>query len=295
VRAQAERMLHDPRATRMLAQFQRNWLGLRERQEDGDSSPFSPSLRATVLRAADAQLAHLVLEEDADLERLLTVSEVMADGEMAAFYGLGAPGAGALVMRASAAPARRQGLLTMPALLATYAHGPDSAPVLRGRVVCERILCRPLPPPPNGLAPAGPPPDPTLTTRQRYEQITRSGSCAVCHEQFEPLGFGLENFDGYGRWRSSENGQPIDARGIVHGTGFDGPEELARYLSASEGARDCMVTTWFRYAFRREDTGIDDCTLGGLREAFAAGGKRLRALLFGIIESDAFVTVHPGH
>src|SRR5204862_2292728 len=61
--------------------------------------------------------------------------------------------------------------------------------------------------------------------------------CASCHSCMDPLGFGLENFDGIGGWREEDGKFPIDASGLLPGgRTFNGPVELKALLKADSGA-----------------------------------------------------------
>jgi hypothetical protein len=139
-------------------------------------------------------------------------------------------------------------------------------------------------------APLAVPSPGSLTTRQRFTEHSQNPACAACHQLFDPIGFVLENYDGYGRWRTEDNGQPIDAHGVLQGTSFDGPAGLAYYMSAPERTPHCLVLQWFRYALGRSELDVDDCTLGVLQDAFDQRGQRLQDLILAIVTNDAFLT-----
>jgi hypothetical protein len=285
----AELMLRDERAGRALAAFHRRWLELDETHVLAElTGTDQPVLRSSVMQSADLFFSALILRDDADLATLLGFSAVYGDGLMSKFYDLEAPTGLGLEMLVPRGAQRRQGLLTTPALLATFSKGADSAPVSRGRVISEKMLCKAF------AVPPGTPVPPVqlgsnLTTRQRYAEHSTNPACAVCHEYFDPIGYGLENFDGYGRWRTEENGRPIDASGVIYGTAFDGPAGLAEYLAAPDNAPRCLTIQLFRAALGRTETATDDCTLGALQMAFARSGYRPKSLLHAIVASDAFL------
>src|SRR4029079_14422595 len=129
---------------------------------------------------------------------------------------------------------RRGGVLTMGKFLTGTSPSLRTSPVSRGKWVLETIL---------GAPPAPPPPDvdnvlredkentKNLTVRQRMERHRADKHCASCHQLIDPLGMALENFDPVGRWRESDQGQPIDASGeLVDGSKFKGIAELKRLL-----------------------------------------------------------------
>jgi hypothetical protein len=149
-------------------------------------------------------------------------------------------------------------------------------------------MCSEVPPPPPVIP--SPPPDPTLATRERYAQHTKDGNCRGCHSLFDNAGYGLENYDGFGRWRTEDHGKPIDLTGLdVAKIPFESLEGLASTLAARSSG--CAARQWFRYALGRRERADDDlCTLPALEAAFAKGGGRTRALLEAIATSDAFLT-----
>jgi hypothetical protein len=87
-------------------------------------------------------------------------------------------------------------------------------------------------------------PKPGSTSRELLEQHSVNPSCAACHQQMDPVGFGYGNFDGIGRWRAMEEGKTIDASGNLQGTDvegvFRGPVELAQKLASSQLVSDCV-------------------------------------------------------
>jgi hypothetical protein len=282
---QTDRMLRDPRAGRAMAQFHRQWLKL----DLSNASDLPASLQASLLGSADAFFSTVAWQQDQPLSTWLTYPYVFGDRLISTFYDLAAPVNDGFEPLATNGGQVRRGLLTNPALLATFAHGPVSAPVLRGWVISEQMLCRPIPLPP-AMTPAPPGPTGKLTTRQLYLAHTENPACRACHELFDPIGFGLENYDGYGRWRTEENGQPIDAHGVVLGSAFDGPDGLAHYLSDPDRTPHCVVVQFFRHALGRMEEDVDDCALGTLQAAFLRGGQRLGSLVRAITQNDAFLT-----
>src|SRR5690606_8910006 len=110
-------------------------------------------------------------------------------------------------------------------------HPGSTSPSRRGELVLERFMCDGLPPPPPGVEVNLPDPEPGMTRREQLELHRAVPSCANCHNALDPIGFGFENFDGVGTYRTEENGGTIDASGILPTTmgevAFTGPVELA--------------------------------------------------------------------
>jgi hypothetical protein len=190
---------------------------------------------------------------------------------------------------------QRAGLLTLPALLAGRAHPIHPAPVLRGKLVLERIACVPLGQPPPGAVGQAPPDslEAANPNRARLEAVTGVSGCSSCHNQLNPLGYAFENFDSLGGWRDSDNGQPIDASGIARlgsepAAFFSGPVALAQHLAQSEAVHHCYTRHWVRNALGRSETDQEDTALSALQTRFKDGDGDIRELLVAIAGSELF-------
>ena len=155
---------------------------------------------------------------------------------------------------------QRLGLLMEPSFL-TLTGSPDgSNPVKRGKAVYTKLLCGVLPPPPPNVPPAKPA-TAGGTTRQRFAEHAENACARGCHTLMDPLGFAFENYDGIGRYRTTDNNQPVDATGMISIDGtaksFSNAVELTKILSTSATVRDCFAKQWFRFAVGREETEGD--------------------------------------
>jgi hypothetical protein len=198
-------------------------------------------------------------------------------------------------------PNRYAGFLTMGGFLATHATPIRSAPVSRGVFIRQQLLC--------GIVPEPPPNDPNVnlgkqeldntaqqTQKQRLEGLVQQGgaSCINCHQLMNPLGLALENFNGIGHWRTSENGAAIDASGeILGGTSIDGAftnhiDMIGRVAGSAE-ARQCVVKQVFRYAAGRAEGAADGCTLAGIDGLGQASAYDVKQLILGVVASEGFL------
>jgi hypothetical protein len=295
LRAEAARLLADDRAADAIRSFHVQWLNLdalSTTEKDGDLFPeFDAALRTAMLRETETFVDHVIRRGDGKLSTLLTAPFSFAEGPLLELYG-GAP-AGTVGQPARLDPAERAGLLTQAAFLSANAHANQSSPIRRGLVIRQNLLCEPLPDPPANVNNTPPNPAPDATTRQRFLQHTVDPSCAECHALIDPVGFGFENYDAIGRYRSSENGLAIDAHGEItriDGTTrtFNGAVELAHVLAESPAVRRCTARQWFRFALGRAETPADTCSLERLDERFANSGFDIRELLLALVTSDAF-------
>jgi hypothetical protein len=297
VRAQAERMLADPRAKDGIASFHLQWLGVDDMstlEKDATMFPGFDDALKDAMRAETADFADWVIRQgDGKLETLLTAPFSVIDERMAAVYGVTLPPDHVPGEPVMLDPTQRAGLLTHASLLAKYAHVDQSSPVHRGVIVRENLLCQTLPPPPENVDNVPPDPDPNATTRERFAEHTEDPACAGCHVLIDGIGFGLENYDAVGAWRDMEGTLPVDASGEVLSTAnidgpFNGGVELAQKLAQSSDLQECVSTQWMSFALGRVPSELDECSADALQDRFEASGHDVRELLLSLVETEAF-------
>ncbi|HEX4446500.1 MAG TPA: DUF1585 domain-containing protein, partial [Polyangiaceae bacterium] len=137
-----------------------------------------------------------------------------------------------------------------------------------------------------------PPIQPGVTTRQMFTMHSQVEPCKGCHTLMDPIGFGFENYDGVGQWRTTDQGQPVDPSGTLAGTDidgtFNGAVDLAQKLAKSPAVRDCVATEWFRYAMGRGEAADDACSLASLKDSFSTSQSDMRQLLVAVTQTPAF-------
>ncbi len=297
LRAQVDRMLADPKAQDAITEFHLQWMGVDEiegLEKDGATFPDFTSELAVAMKEDTATFAaKIILEGDAKVETLLTADYTFTgDPQLLALYGATLPSGWVAGDPVPLPAGQRAGLLTQPSILAQHSHANQTSPVHRGVLVRQNLLCQVLPPPPPDVDNVPPDPDPNATTRERFDQHTSDPTCAGCHALIDPIGFGLENFDGIGAFRTMEGDLPVDASGELVSTDVDGPfdggVELAQRLAHSALVQECVTRQWFRFAFGRGETKDDACTMESLLGTFEESGHDVRVLLREIALSNAF-------
>jgi hypothetical protein len=295
LKAQARRMLADPRAIDGMMRFFSLWLeldGIQNTEKDANTYPqYSRSL-AAAWRTSLELFVRDVLEHEGTLPALLQ-SNVLYTNDQMGMYGPAAPSSA--FVRNEMPGTRRSGLLVQPAFLAFKAMPDGSSPVRRGKFVLDQLLCEPPPPPPAGVAITPPPPDPNATTRERFNTHSTSPQCHGCHQFIDPPGFTFEHYDGMGLWRDTENGRPIDATGGIvasRDASLVGPvadvNELAAKLARSPQVHACVSKEVYRFALGRQLTEADACTAEQIARRFFDSGGSFKELFLAIVESDAF-------
>ena len=136
-----------------------------------------------------------------------------------------------------------------------------------------------------------PPLDPNVPARQRFAKHRTEAVCAACHGLIDPIGFGLENYDGIGAYQAQEAGAPVDNSGTLTGTDVDGDfhgaVELAGKLAASPEVKGCVAQKWFNYGFGRTAGADDACSLQAAADAFGKT-QNVRDLLIELVATEAF-------
>lgn len=298
VEEQARRMIEDPRARDVTKHFFEQFLGY-EKLSVVDKDPelfpeWSVELSLRQKDETDAFVEHVVFDDDATLQTLLTADYTFVDADLASFYDIQTDEAGADLVQVTPQGREVAGILSQGGILSVYSKPNQTNPIARGIFVREHLLCQIPPPPPDDVDIVPPIPDPDATTRELFDQHRANPACAGCHILFDPVGFGFENFDALGRWRDTENGFDVDASGELAATDVDGPfvgvAELGEALAGSELVADCVTRQWFRFAYGRlESEENDACNVEYLNTQFAESGYDLKELMVTLTQSDAFM------
>ncbi|HLG86763.1 MAG TPA: DUF1592 domain-containing protein [Alphaproteobacteria bacterium] len=192
----------------------------------------------------------------------------------------------------------RAGLLAEVSFTALHAHPGRSSATIRGKAVRELLLCEPVPAPPNNVnfAIVVDTKNPLYkTARDRLTAHRTDPVCAGCHRIIDPIGLALENFDGVGQYRTTENGTPIDASGELDGFKFSDAAGLGQALHDDPATVSCLAESLYRYAVGRKFQPGDNEWRSWLKAQFAADGYRVTDLLRLIAMSKAFYKVsEPG-
>ncbi|RYE90212.1 MAG: DUF1592 domain-containing protein, partial [Myxococcales bacterium] len=235
LRQQVERLLDAPAARQGARQFFSEYLGLGELDRlSKDPTLFTyyspevgPAAREETLRLFE----HLVFDADADYRDIFTTRTTFVNPKLASMYAIQAPSLDGFARAELPEDSPRRGLLGHTSFLALQAHPVSSSATLRGKFIRTRLLCQGVPDPPVNVNTALPEPTPELATlRQRITSHLTVDSCAGCHLLMDPLGLGLEQFDGLGRFRTLENGAVIDPSGDVDGVAFTDARGLGQAL-----------------------------------------------------------------
>jgi hypothetical protein len=288
ISTQIARMLADAKAEILARQFMGQWLGTDELTNGLGPDPkiikgYSTALRSAMIEEPVVFLRAL-LKENGSLTDLIDCNYVHVNRELAEHYGL--PGVRADgFSKVAVDDGRRGGLITMAGVLAITSRPSRTSPVIRGKWILQELLSYPPPPPPPNVPPLPEAEDGTPnvgTLRQRLERHRADPACNGCHQRIDPLGFGLENFDALGRWRTrGDHGENLDTVGTMPGgETFDGPQQLKKVL---KGRQDRIMQTvaerMLSYALGRGIERHDRSTVRLITRNLAADGFKAQTLI----------------
>ncbi len=255
--AQVARMLQDPKSKSFVDGFFIQWLQLQPLKTQLPDAAVFPSfndkLRLDMLKETNLFFANLVKEDRSILE-ILDCNYSFVNERLAKHYGIvdtngntgpkpkpvkgkpapdykqGAPIRGETFVKATFQD-QRGGIFTQASVLTVTSNPTRTSPVKRGRWVLDQILGTPPPPPPPNVPELDEKKMATGSLRQRMEAHRANVACASCHARMDPIGFAFENYDGIGKFRTTDGEFPIDASGSLPvGQSFQGPKELKQIL-----------------------------------------------------------------
>ncbi len=295
---EATRLLATARARDAMRAFLHEWMAtdrLAILSKDATFYPsFNPAMAASMTTELDRFFDDVLWAGSGSLRELFTSNLSFADATLASLYGVATAGAG--FQPVTLDPLLRRGILSRAGYLAVHSDVDSSGPIARGVFVLQSILCTPPPPPPPNVPPATPAGDPTvedITTRQRFAQHVSSSFCASCHTAIDGFGFGFEEFDGIGVYRTTENGLPIDSSGTSSARATLTARTTASRTSprSSPGAGTWSTATSGRLTGTPWATSSRPAApiLAGLSASFSPD-RRLTDALLGIVSTPTFVT-----
>lgn len=294
--AQVRRMLADSRSNALIENFVGQWLQLRNLESRVKPDfllypDFDDNLRKAFRRETEMLFAH-VLREGRPVHELINANYTFVNERLARHYGIDGV-YGARFRRVELTDPNRWGLFGHGSLLSLTSAASRTSPIIRGKFIVTQFWNNPPPSPPPTV-PAleeSAPKDRPSTVREQLELHRADPNCAACHNNIDPVGFALENFDADGSWRDrTRDGLPIDSAGILaDGTPVDGPVALRQALLANPNVFAGTVTEkMLIYALGRGLTPADMPVVRSILRNAAEHDYSLRVIVLGIVDSYPF-------
>jgi hypothetical protein len=310
--AQLDRMLKDHKLKRFCDSFPAQWLQLERIISSVPNREMYPNFYFSKYRdSMHMMMEPLLLFETVLIENLPVTQLIDSDftyrsnlledayGELASQSRANVSGGAVGVLNFTRVPVtdRRNGGVITNAAVMTMTSGPErTQPITRGAWIATVIFNNPPEPPPADVPPLGEKPsadEEHLTLRERLALHRERADCKGCHEQIDPLGFALENYDPIGVWRKKyENGRDVD----VSGTLFrkhefsDIIEFKEAILVEKERFARALAGHLLSFGLARELAASDQLALDEIAQATAEDGYRFQTLLKQVILSKPFMS-----
>jgi hypothetical protein len=232
-----------------------------------------------------------LIRQDGSLLDILDAKHTFLNERMARFYGVAGVTGPEFRRVEMSGTNRGGGILAHGSVLTVSSYSTRTSPVLRGKWILENLLNAPPPPPPPAVpsleeSTAGK----NLSLRRQMEEHRKNPACASCHSRMDPLGFGLENFNAVGAWRTQDGDFPIDAAGVLpNGKSFQGPAELKALLQEDRSAFVRGVTEkLLTYGLGRGLERYDKPVVASIAAQLPASNYRFSSVVLGIVNSLPF-------
>jgi mono/diheme cytochrome c family protein len=316
--AHVERMLADPRSERFITDFLGQWLRLKEiAATDPDKKlypEFSGYLQDSMVAETKAYFRELI-DKNLSPRHLIASDFAMLNGKLAALYGI-KDVSGPKIRRVQLPiESARGGFLTQASLLKITANGTTTSPVPRGNFVTDRLLGKPVDPPPPNVPAVEPDVSGTNTIRELLDKHRSDSNCAGCHAKLDPPGFALEAFDVIGGLRSRYRslgegdaaprgnidpfipirftlGKPVDASGqLTDGKPFANVDELRTHLLTDEASlTKNLVRRLLVFATGRPLSFSDRDAIERIVADADRNSGGVRSILHAVVQSQLFIT-----
>jgi hypothetical protein len=293
---QVQRMLKDSKAKALVENFAGQWLMLRNLDivsPDPKTYPeWDDSLKG-MMRKETEMFFEYIMREDRSILDFLTADYTFVNERLAEHYNLSGV-VGDKFQKVSLAGTQRSGILTHGSILTITSNPTRTSPVKRGLWVLENLLATPPPPPPPDVPALDDPANKQAvkgSLRVRLEKHRADAGCASCHARMDPIGFGLENFDGVGGWRDKDEGFKIEPAGkLVSGENFAGPNELNKILAGQkrEEFLHCMAEKMLIYSLGRGLEWYDKPAQEQIAADVKAGNYKFSSLIMAVVKSVPF-------
>ncbi len=294
--AQLKRMLASPKSETLATRFATQWLRLNDLGAMKPDPLLYPQFDTTLSQSMQRETELFfdsIVREDRSVMDLLTADYTFVDERLAKHYKI--PNIdGNRFRRVTLTEDYRKGLLGKGSVLTLTSIADRTSPVARGKFIMEVLLGTPPPPPPPSVpaleetkASKG---EKLLTLRERMEEHRANATCAGCHKLMDPIGLSLENFDVTGRWRNLDNGNAIDASGVLFdGTKVDGPASLRQALiNHSDAFIRNFTEALMMYGLGRRVEYYDMPAVRAIVKEAARNNNRFSSFIQGIVASPQF-------
>ncbi|MDA9859059.1 DUF1588 domain-containing protein, partial [Rubripirellula sp.] len=312
-----ERMLVSPKADVFLTDFINQWADIRRFDEIDLPVKLIRGGFQDSARRELSEFFKVLVRENKSVDNLIDSDFIVVDQQLAKYYGLKAETGEGFQKVSLPKSSPRGGMLAQAAFLISGGSGPRTSPTIRGAIIREKFLHAPVPPPPPNIPAIETEKGQKLTVKQLVDRHKNVAQCASCHDRIDPIGYGLENFDYLGQWRttelaggsaasdakknkrkrkaSSQKAEPekiaIDASGYLGDDQFEGIEGLRTVLiQHKDELAQSVYESLLSYGIGREIEFVDDRDVIVNLNELKKRNYPLKEMIFEVITSKTFVT-----
>jgi len=296
LRAEVERMLRDPKSETLGSSFAGQWLGFEHLGSrirlDPIDNPWCTDSLMNSMKSETGLFFVSLIRENRPLRELIDPEYTFLNEELAKFYRIENV-SGKQMQRVKLNSKNRGGIFAQGSILAVTSFPDRTSPVTRGAWILTNVL---------GKRPPNPPPNASqlideieeresLSQRQKMELHRRKANCAACHDHIDPLGFALENYDLFGRFRTRAHGKKINAKSkLPDGSEINGLDGLKRYVEEKKLKEVLTQLTrkMLAYALGRQLEYYDEAAVQKIVEAVEEDNWKMKTLVHEIVKSYPF-------
>jgi hypothetical protein len=291
--AEVRRMLADARSVNLVDNWAAQWLQMRNLGRTKPDPKRFPTVDDELLDAMRKETSLFVgeiIRDDRSILDFIDAPFTYLNGPLARHYGI--PGVdGEEFRRVTLDGDQRGGVLTQGAILTVSSYPTRTSPPVRGKWVLENLLGAAPPPPPANVPSLNEANIGTeVSMKQRFEQHRNDPSCSPCHSVMDPIGFGMENYDAVGRWRTADGKFPIETTGALPGgktfTGSKGLKEILK--DRSDEFVHNVTVKMLTYSLGRGLEPSDDSTVDAISRDVKSSSYRFSALVLDVVKSRQF-------
>ena len=319
LRSQAERLLASSASIEFVKSFTGQWLGTRRLSSimaDPRLLPFFDADRDALIKETELFFAEMI-RENHSIDSFIDPGFSYRNASLNKVYGDKLQGR--VMQRVTFdRGGRHGGLLGLASVMMATANGVDTHPVHRGVWLMDNVFGKPVPPPSDNVPAIAPDTTGATTIRRQLEAHRADQACARCHDEIDPLGIVMENFDPVGRWRDhypvytkpsdgetklkkefyssigkgTQAGPQVDSRGVLpDGTVLRDVTDLKRYVVENiDVFSECLTKKLLVYATGRKLSFGDKCVARDIVADVKTGGNRFRDLIVAVVLSESFAT-----
>jgi hypothetical protein len=287
----AQQLLDDPRAKARIERYHALWLSYYK-------LPHSADMVSAMQQESAALVDKVIFEDKGDYFDLFRSTSSYMNQLLADNYGVTGFTGGTGFAWTDYGTTPRRGLLSHGSVLSAGAKFSDTSPTQRGIFIRTRLFCQVIPPPPPGVNVDAAPTSTSSTCKADRYASHAVGGCATCHQNLDPVGFGIENFDVTGKYRTHDT-VPDDPNCPITGDGkltqlpqgtatFNGVVQLEDLMMNSGMMENCISRQVFRFAMGRNDVSADSDYVTRMTDAFKKDNRVFSELLLSTVTDPTF-------